>query len=69
MLILSQSFWTLCGLCLEILSIYLGSRHSTVPTIDHPEKPVSSGPGAHNGTASTPGAEPAPATNGEFSQV
>jgi hypothetical protein len=62
-------FWTFCGLCLETLNIYLDGRHSTVPTINHPEKPSSSGRGANNGTATNPGAEPAPAINGEQTQV
>lgn len=69
MLIFSQSFWTFCGLCLEILNVYLDSRRSTVPTVDHPEKPIAPGPGANNGTTTTPSAAPAPATNGEHSQV
>ncbi|KAJ5167098.1 uncharacterized protein N7482_005879 [Penicillium canariense] len=63
-------FWTLCGLCLETLNIYFDSRHSTyVPTVNHPEKPNASGRGANDGTATTPSAEPAPAMNGEHTQV
>jgi hypothetical protein len=54
---------------LETLNIYLDGRHSTVPTINHPEKLSSSGRGANNGTATNPGAEPAPAINGEQTQV
>ncbi|KAJ5884084.1 uncharacterized protein N7473_010970 [Penicillium subrubescens] len=62
-------FWTLCGLCLEILNIYLDGRRSTVPTVDHPEKPISSGPGANNGTTTAPRDGPAPAMNGANPQV
>jgi hypothetical protein len=52
---------------LETLNIYFDSRHSTVPTINHPEK--SSSRGGNNGTATNPGTQPAPAINGEQTQV
>ncbi|CEO59696.1 hypothetical protein PMG11_04363 [Penicillium brasilianum] len=61
-------FWTFCGLCLETLNVFLDSRHSTVATANHPEKLSSSGRGVNNGTTA-PGAEPAPALNGEHTQV
>jgi hypothetical protein len=54
---------------LEILNIYLDGRRSTVPIVDHPEKPISSGPGANNGTTTAPRDGPAPAMNGANPQV
>lgn len=68
-LIHPKSFWTFCGLCLETLNVFLDSRHSTVATANHPEKLSSSGRGVNNGTTTAPGAEPAPALNGEHTQV
>ncbi|KAJ5382066.1 uncharacterized protein N7496_004494 [Penicillium cataractarum] len=68
-LIYPQSFWTFCGLCLETLNVFLNSRHSAVATVNHPEKLSSSGRGVNNGTTTAPGADPAPALNGEHTQV
>ncbi|KAF3403554.1 hypothetical protein F1880_009464 [Penicillium rolfsii] len=62
-------FWTFCGLCLETLNIFLDGRRSRAPTVEHPEKPISSGPAAHNGTTSNPIAAPPPAMNGANTQV
>ncbi|KAJ5364570.1 uncharacterized protein N7496_010283 [Penicillium cataractarum] len=45
-----HSFWTLCGLCLEILNVYLQGRSVDTPSVPHPEKPIHDGP-----ESSTPG--------------
>lgn len=64
-----RSFWTFCGLCLEILNIFLLSRRATHGPI-HPEKPEPvPGPGANAGNTTGPGVEPARAMNGEQAVV
>ncbi|KAJ5172044.1 hypothetical protein N7492_004637 [Penicillium capsulatum] len=55
-------FWTLCGLCLEILNVYLDYRQSTSAAATHPQKSNISARGANNVATS---AEQTPAmTNG-----
>lgn len=65
-LISFQSFWTLCGLCLEIANIY-GDVRATSTT--HPEKGNTTARGVSDANGATPSAGSVPAVNGEHTGV